>query len=252
MTYYKLTDDANFIGVGSTYELRKYQKKHNILLTSDEESAQFIQVGNTLFRDDWFAPVGDDGLEYAVVKITAINEDEYNALLQAIETGEEIKGDNGRDESNDTFDNNDDDESNEDVSVEYIRKMKLTALSNICNKIITDGFAVKLSDGDEHHFSLTVQDQLNLITLSSMVASGKTVIPYHADGELCKGYSPEDIMEIVTAATDFKTYHTTYYNSLKAYVMSIDNISDIGKIEYGCEIPEEYQSEILREMTAGD
>lgn len=249
MTYYKLTDDGIFIGVGSTYELRKYQKKHNIMLTSDEESAQFIQIGDTLFRDDWFAPVGEDKLEYAVVKITVIEEDEYNALLQAIETGEDIKGSEDSGGDNNSTEDNDDDIA-DDGTIEYVREMKLKALSSTCNKIIADGVHVELSDGDVHHFSLTVQDQLNLITLSSMVASGKTVIPYHADGELCKGYSPEDIMTIITAATDFKTYHTTYYNSLKAYVMSLDNISDISGIEYGCKIPEEFQSEILREITA--
>ncbi len=246
MTYYKLTDGANFVGVGSSYDLRKYQKKHNILLTGNEETAQFIQVGDTLFRDDWFAPAGENQVEYFNAQITVIEEDEYNALLQAIEAGEDIKGSEDSGLDNNPAENNDD--IADDGTIEYVRKMKLKALSAACNKIITDGLYVELSDGDIHHFSLTVQDQLNLITLSSMVASGKTVIPYHADGELCKGYSPEDIMTIITAATDFKTYHTTYYNSLKAYVMSIDNISGIGKIEYGCEIPEEYQSEILREM----
>ena len=248
MTYYKLTDDGIFIGVGSTYELRKYQKKHNIILTSDEESAQFLQIRDTLFRDDWFAPVGEDKLEYTAVKITVIEEDEYDALLQAIETGEDIKG--SEDSSLDNNPAEDNNDITDDGTIEYVRKMKLKALSAACNKIITDGFNTELSDGDVHHFSLTVQDQLNLITLSSMVASGKTVIPYHADGELCKGYSPEDIMTIITAATEFKTYHTTYYNSLKAYVMSLDNVADIGAVEYGCEIPEEYQSEILREITA--
>lgn len=249
MTYYKLTDGENFIGVGSTYDLRRFQQKHNIMLTSDEESAQYLQINDTLFRDNWFAPIGGNKVDYTVVKITVIDEGEYKALLQAIETGEEIKGneDNG---IGDTPAEDDDTGVAEDNTVEYVRKMKIAALSSTCNKIITDGFSIELSDGDVHHFSLTVQDQLNLITLSSMVASGKTVIPYHADGELCKGYSPEDIMAIITAATEFKTYHITYYNSLKAYVMSIDNVADIGVIEYGCEIPEEYQSEVLREITA--
>lgn len=248
MTFYKLIDGANFIGVGSSCDLRKHQKKHNILLASDEDSAQYIQIDGMLFRDDWFAPVGDDGYAYTVVHIIVIDEEEYNALKAAVDAGEEIEIE---EEEDITLDDIVIDEEDEDVSVEYVRSMKLASLSNICNKIITDGFDVELSDGDEHHFSLTIQDQLNLITLSTMVASGEPVIPYHADGELCKGYSPADITAIITAATEFKTYHVTYFNSLKAYVMSLDTILDISRIEYGSEIPVEYQSEVLRQMMQG-
>ncbi len=91
-------------------------------------------------------------------------------------------------------------------------------------------------------------NQLNLITLSSLAASGQTEIPYHADGELCRYYSAQDINTILNTATAFKTYHVTYFNSLKAYVESLATIEEIAIIEYGCEIPEEYQSEILKEL----
>ena len=42
MKYYKVLKNSEYIGVGSSYDLRKYQKKHNIVIIADEEHAQFI------------------------------------------------------------------------------------------------------------------------------------------------------------------------------------------------------------------
>ena len=98
-----------------------------------------------------------------------------------------------------------------------------------CNKTITNGFDITLSDGNSYHFSLTTQDQLNLITLATMVESGETQIPYHADGEPCKFYSATDISAIIAKATEFKTYHISYYNSLKTYINSMETIDEIGR-----------------------
>ena len=121
-------------------------------------------------------------------------------------------------------------------------------MSQICNQLITNGIDVVLSDGESHHFSLTVQDQLNLITLSSMAQSGMLQIPYHADGELCKYYTPTEIGAIIETATALKTYHTTYFNSLKSYIESLNDIQIISSIQYGCNIPNEYKSDILKEL----
>lgn len=114
--------------------------------------------------------------------------------------------------------------------------------------VISAGFDIKLSDNEIHHFALTTQDQLNLITLSSLVASGETNIPYHADGELCKFYSPEDIMTITEGATNFKTYQVSYFNSLKAYIESMSDIESISAITYGVQIPDEYMSDVLKSL----
>jgi len=73
-------------------------------------------------------------------------------------------------------------------------------------------------------------------------------IPYHADGELCKFYTPVEIKMIISEATKWKTYHTTYYNALKNYVKSLNDIHQIMEIQYGIELPEEYQSEVLKSL----
>ena len=80
---------------------------------------------------------------------------------------------------------------------------------------------------------------------------GSKKVPYGAEavyeGEIPTNLSEENIY----VYTEFKTYHVTYFNSLKAYIKNLSDISQINQIEYGIDIPAEYQSEILRNMLAG-
>lgn len=242
MNYYKLINGETFVGIATSLDFLRYQAKHNILLACSEEEAQYVQSNDSLYHASWMVPVTTGKIQYKDVELIAIEEDEYNVLLAAIKSGEDIvieRDDDGVDETPII-------DPTEGVTVEYVKAMKTSEMSAMCNTVITNGFDIVLSDEEAHHFSLTTQDQLNLITLSTMVASGETSIPYHADGELCKFYSAEDITSIITAATSFKTYHVSYFNALKGYIAALDTIADIGEITYGIEIPDEYQSDVLR------
>lgn len=134
------------------------------------------------------------------------------------------------------------------ASVEYLQNQKIAEMSTICNETIINGFDLVLSDGIKYHFSLTTQDQLNLITLSAEISAGAFAIPYHADDGLCKYYSASDMLKIIEMARNFKMYHTTYFNSLKAYIKSISNKEDIEKVWYGMTLDAEYQSDVLKEF----
>lgn len=243
MTYYKVIKDGEFVGVGTSYELRKYQKKHGMLIVSEENTAQYIQVGDVLYRDNWFKILTSDTIPYETADVSVIEENEYQQLFEAIEKGEEIS----------ILVENDADPTQEDVAiaeetdvtVEYLKSQKAKEMSYACNQTIVNGFDIELSDKKTHHFSLTVQDQLNLITLSSLAASGETNIPYHADGELCEYFSANDIGLVIRTATELKTYHTTYYNSLKLYIQSLDNREDVADVYYGISIPDKYKSDVL-------
>lgn len=57
-----------------------------------------------------------------------------------------------------------------------------------------------------------------------------------------------DVNNIIKYATEFKMYHITYFNSLKAYIQSLDTREEIGKVNYGVDIPEEYQSNVLKSI----
>lgn len=247
MKYYKLINGSEFIGIGTTLEFRRFQKKHSILLACDESQAQYIQIGESLFRDDWMCPVTTEMLFAQSTTISEITEDEYNILLDAVESGQDVPIEPETPDTNVEEPDNGIDNDTE-VTIEYVKSMKVSEMSRTCNQVITHGIDCELSDGKTYHFSLTTQDQLNLITLSTMVATGKTEIPYHADGELCRFYSVDDINIILNAATAYTTYHESYFNALRAYINSMDDIEEISKVTYGVSIPEQYMSDVLKAL----
>jgi hypothetical protein len=132
--------------------------------------------------------------------------------------------------------------------LEYVREGKINEMSRACRETIEAGFDLDIR-GETKHFSLTAQDQLNLMSLNLM-AQTESLIPYHADGEACTFYTNEEINEIVESATAFKIYHTTYYNALKTYINALETIEDIAAIKYGTPIPEEYKSDVLKALEA--
>ena len=247
MNYYKLISGTNIVGIATSLDFRRFQKKHRIILICDEQSAQYVQYKDILYHDNWMLPITSDLYEYESAEVIQVDEQEYNTLKAALETEDEIviKPETPVEEEPEYVD------PNEIITVDYVKSVKIAEMSNTCNKVITNGFDVVLRDGNSYHFSLTTQDQLNLITLSSMVANGETQIPYHADGELCRFYSAEDINIIITTATQFKTYQISYFNALKAYIESLDDMNEIGAITYGVDIPAEYQSDVLKALIAG-
>lgn len=247
MNYYKLINGTNFVGIATQSDFRCFQYKHGIILACDEERAQYVQCGDLFYRADWMLPVTTDKFSYETAEVIKIDEDEYNILLDAVEKGEEIEIEQERNEPVEEIPVID---NIEEVTLDYLKSAKISEMSAACNKTITGGFDIDLSDGNMYHFSLTIQDQLNLITLSSMVANGETQIPYHADNELCRFYSAEDINTIVAAATQFKTYQVSYFNALKMYITAMEKKEAVAAVEYGIDIPEEYQSEVLNIMIA--
>lgn len=131
------------------------------------------------------------------------------------------------------------------------RTNKINEVNEICEQTIVNGIDVVLSDGKQHHFSLTANDQKNLIMLSLTLAENKTsVLPYHGDGELCQYFPAEDIMTIVNKANEFITYQITYCNSLKAYINALEDVNMIKQVSYGDMIPVEYQSNVLKDIYA--
>lgn len=247
MNYYKLINGSTFVGVATQRDFRVFQRKHKIILACDEEQAQYVQLGDLFYRANWMVPVITDKVAYETVEVVRIDKEEYDILYKAIEDGEDV---DVTPEQTPPIEDVPVVDPNEEVTVDYVKAAKIAEMSMTCNKVIENGIDVMLTDGQIYHFSLTTQDQLNLITLQSMIVSGETAIPYHADGELCRYYTVEDISIVMDSATAHKTFHVTYYNSLKVYINSLETISDISAVQYGMNIPEEYQSDILKALYA--
>lgn len=159
-----------------------------------------------------------------------IEKQEYDMLVERLRPDEDVP------------------EEPDDTHIQKLRRSKVNEMSRSCFEVITNGIDVELSDGNIYHFSLTVEDQLNLITISSMISEGQNTLPYHADGEQCVFFSADDMLKVIETATNFKTYHTTYFNSLKTYILALETIDEIKSVYYGVDIPEEYQSPVWKEI----
>ena len=86
MKYYKIIKNKEFIGVGTTLNLRRFQKKHKIILICDETQVQYIQLGDVLYRANWMWPETTDSVKYEIADVIRIEKDEYDFLLKAVET----------------------------------------------------------------------------------------------------------------------------------------------------------------------
>lgn len=128
------------------------------------------------------------------------------------------------------------------------QKYKIEQFKTECNKIITNGIGLFLSDGKYHYFSLTVEDQLNLLEIERYIELGDTEFLYHENGKECVYYNLEDMTKIIETARNFKKYHTTYFNLMK---ISINEMLDVEKIEalkYGDEIPNTFYREKFKNI----
>lgn len=127
-----------------------------------------------------------------------------------------------------------------------LQATKKTEVSAACEQIIYAGIMVQLPDGPEH-FSLTEKDQINLFGKQAQLAAGADRLEYHQDGHPCKYYSAAEMQQIVTAAMEHVSYHTTYCNSLNMWISGTETAEELEPIFYGADIPEEYQSEVLKD-----
>ena len=243
MKYYKLILNNNIIGVVNSDNFIKFSPVIQDFLISNEAEGEYISLYGKFYRDTWMKPVVFT-INFIAALVLEIDAEEYENLKHGLEVEEQMPY--TRDETEEVAPRADIN-PHDTITLEFIRTSKINEMSRTCNQVIEAGFDIELG-GKIEHFSLTTQDQLNLISLSSMAANGMEAIPYHADGEICRFYSNAEMQAIVAQATAFKIYHTTYYNALKNYINSLDTIEEIAAVTYGMPLPEEYQSDVLKSL----
>lgn len=248
MKYYKIIKDKEFVGVVTSANFKRQNPISGLMLPANESMGEYVRYGEHLYRDYWMVPLRQENVNFVIAQVIEIDENEYNELNVIIEEKREIPEEYIEDESANESVVVMPENPNDVVTLEFAREAKIKSLSAQCRAVIEAGFDIELFDLMTHHFSLDTQDQLNLITLSAL-AETETLIPYHADGELCKFYTAAEIKQIVAAATQFKMYHTTYFNALKQYINSLDSVDTIASITYGIELPEEFQSDVLKAIS---
>lgn len=240
MKFYKMIQDNEVIGAINSDNFVAYQPVTQCFLRSDEKYGEFVNYNGSLYRDTWMKPIVLQ-TRYTQVQILEIDEATYNIFISAIENNEEIINEKPEEE---IIEEPEPINPNTAASIAFIRESKINQMNYACRMAIENGFDLIIHD-ETQHFSLTTQDQLNLMSLS-VLAQTQSLIPYHADGEQCVFYTAEEINEIVAKANELKIYHTTYYNALKNYINSLETIEEIAAIEYGIPIPDEYKSDVLK------
>jgi len=132
-------------------------------------------------------------------------------------------------------------------TLEEIKEAKLAEIGMACEQTIYAGVDVPLPSGVEH-FSLSEKDQINLFGKQAQMAAGAEKFEYHQDGHPCRYYTKDEMQMIVETALAYVTYHTTYCNALNIWIKSAEDAETVDAVTYGCEVPEEYQSEVLKDI----
>ncbi len=127
-----------------------------------------------------------------------------------------------------------------------LQAAKKREVSAACEQVIYAGVNVTLSNGSVEHYSLTIEDQLNLFGKLSQISAGAQQLEYHADGQPCRYYSAADMQAIIQAAMWHVSYHTTYCNALNMWIAGCTTTEDVSAIFYGVNVPAEYQSDVLQ------
>lgn len=137
-------------------------------------------------------------------------------------------------------------------TLEEVIESKVQEMNNTQQSIIANGVDVTLADGSTEHFTLTDADQRSLTGLQTKVAKGDEQIPWHTEdqSEHCRYYSNADMAKIVDMAFGWVTYHVTYFRDLRIYIRSLSTKEEVEQVQYGMPLPEEYQSQPLKDMLA--
>lgn len=130
-------------------------------------------------------------------------------------------------------------------TLEELQVAKKQEVSAACEQAIYAGINVALADGSVEHYSLTIEDQLNLFGKLSQVTAGAQQLEYHADSQPCRYYSATDMQTIIQAAMWHVSYHTTYCNAINMWIAGCQTIEAVSAIFYGADVPPEYRSEVL-------
>ena len=258
MVFYKITHNQDIIDVNTNESINyvRYDRYHQSLKICGSDSDDIIGIvssdNSAIYHLVGYPEIPDTVLgEFIDVQMFEISEEDYTVFKKALEEEKEIIDPDPYipPEPEPTPEEQEREEEYR-RSLQFVKDKKIEYMSYLCHQTIENGILITLSDGLEHRFSLTENDQTNLMERQAQLMAGATQVSYHADGELCVYFSAEDMIAIIQASIFHKDYQTTYFNSLKHYINSMTDKNEVSAVEYGIEIPEQYQSQPLKDLLA--
>ncbi len=136
------------------------------------------------------------------------------------------------------------------MNIEEYRLFKKSQIGNVCRATIYMGADIDTSHGKQH-FSYTDDDQANMKVLFDAASKTKVGAPYHADGETCVTYTWEDIVQIYVGLQTNLLTQTTYCNALNRLIDRLPSKTEISKIEYGQELPQDLKESMDSALEQG-
>lgn len=221
---YKIIKDNKIIDIVSYADFIRFFPNGRIDRTC-KDLAEGI-VGSDLQTIYSFIPI--TGQNYDTVSVKEISLEEFNKLSSLLNSNQEI------------YDNTN--------FVIQTRNKAIKKLSDICKNKIEAGFNIKLSDGLFYNFKLTTEDQLNLLSLENRLCSDEESFIYHATGQPCRVFAKDDLLMIIKAFRKHVLYHTTYFNTAKQYINSLDNIKRIENFTYGDNLSTFATSKVIKQI----
>lgn len=220
---YKIIYKEKVIDVVETPHFFRILPTGHVTFT-DKSSAQGI-VGSdnkTLYA---FTPVKQRKLD--VVTIEEITFEELKRLQSLLSSGQDII---------------------DETALTEAKHATIRKLSNQCKSKIISGFSVVLSDRKSYSFQLTIEDQLNLMSIEGQLNAGVDTFLYHATGQSCKYFSREDMIKIIAAFRRHTLYHTTYFNVAKQYINSLASIEKVTMFTYGTDVSEIVDDKAIKQI----
>lgn len=256
MIFYKITHNQEIVDVNTNVNINyvKYDKYHQslkICMSDDSNILGIVSSDNSVIYHLIDYPKIPDVIlgEFIDVRMTEISEEDYIVFKKALDEQKEIIDPEPYIPPEPTPEEKEKEEERKS-SLQFVKDRKIEYMSYLCNQTIEKGIKVILSDGELHTFALTEKDQTNLMGRLTQINAGALQVSYHADNDICVYYSAEDMMKIIQTSMFYIDFQTTYFNSLKHYINSMDNLINVSSVYYGMEIPEEYQSEPLKDLLA--
>jgi len=162
MKYYKLVANHEFIGVVHSGNFFAENARSGRLVTSNEILGQFVEYKAKLYRDYWMQPVPNDKRNFSIVNIEEISQEEYERIIAATQNNKPIIIEDDDTEPDIIIPGP---AEEPDEVVDFIRNSKIKEMNTACRNAIELGFDLDIR-GESKHFSLTTQDQLNLMSLN--------------------------------------------------------------------------------------
>lgn len=226
MNYYKIIYSGNIIDAVADPVFYKYLIKSKRLVVSDPITANCIQGSNNAIygiRGKNFPP----DFPYKKVIYSQISQSIYEKLKQDLVVNSTISS---------------------ATNLQAIKTSKIEELKTICGDKIKKGITITLSDKKEYTFELTLEDQLNLQNIESMLVLYPNGFPYHAKDLPAQIFTQHDLKVIIAAAKRHIQFHTLYFNISKYLITNMNSLEAIEQFKYGTDLRKQTLPQNLREI----